>query len=155
MKLNEQEKSERQSYWQEAKHTTSYCADLLKTIYIYIKKKKYFKKREREHADIVLDSRRSGPQFLLLLFFFVLFFVQLYRPIGISPTGNSGCFPLGKAAATESRYPTQGACWAFQRFHNPPNTDTDYGIFNVRKDVNACDCTTGMYGHHKRVCTES
>ena len=25
--------------------------------------------------------------------------------------------------------------------HNQPNSDTDYGIFNVRTDVNACDCT--------------
>ena len=32
-------------------------------------------------------------------------------------------------------------------FHNPPNTDIDYKIFNVRTDVNACDCT--------RVCTDT
>ena len=30
--------------------------------------------------------------------------------------------------------------WVFQCFHNPPNSDMDYGIFNVRIDVNACDC---------------
>ena len=30
-----------------------------------------------------------------------------------------------------------------------------FGIFNVRTDVNACDCTRGLYGHRKRVCTES
>ena len=29
------------------------------------------------------------------------------------------------------------------------------GIFNVRTDVNSCNCTRGLYGHHKRVCTES
>ena len=29
------------------------------------------------------------------------------------------------------------------------------GIFNVRTDVNACDCTRGLHGHRKRVCTES
>ena len=29
------------------------------------------------------------------------------------------------------------------------------GIFSVHTDVNACDCTQGMYGHHKRVCAES
>ena len=27
--------------------------------------------------------------------------------------------------------------------HNPLNSDMDYGIFNVRTDVNACDCTLG------------
>ena len=29
------------------------------------------------------------------------------------------------------------------------------GIFNVRTDVSACDCTQGLYGHCKRACTES
>ena len=29
------------------------------------------------------------------------------------------------------------------------------GFFNVRTDVNACHCTLGLYGHRKRVCTES
>ena len=33
--------------------------------------------------------------------------------------------------------------------HNPPN------IFNVRTDVNACNCTRGCTGTRKRVCTES
>ena len=27
--------------------------------------------------------------------------------------GNSACFPRGKPAATESSYPTYGACWVF------------------------------------------
>ena len=30
-----------------------------------------------------------------------------------------------------------------------------WGIFNVRTDANACDCTRGLYGLRKRVCTES
>ena len=28
-------------------------------------------------------------------------------------------------------------------------------IFNVRTDGDACDCIRGLYGHRKRVCTES
>ena len=38
-----------------------------------------------------------------------------------------------------------------------PNNGTAavFGIFNVHADVDACDCTRWMYGHHKRVCTES
>ena len=51
--------------------------------------------------------------------------------------------PRGKPAATESGYPTYGACWMFLCLHNPPNSDMDYGIFNVRTDVNACDCARG------------
>ena len=61
--------------------------------------------------------------------------------------GNSGCLPQEKPAATESRYPTHGACcflfYFFKCFHNPPNSDRDYGIFNVRTDVNVCDCARG------------
>ena len=57
--------------------------------------------------------------------------------------GNSGRFPRGKPAATESRYPAYGACWVFQCLHNPPNSDLDYRIFNVRTNVDACDCTRG------------
>ena len=54
---------------------------------------------------------------LLLFFFFFSFFyfhfLQVYCPLGISPVGNSGCFPRGKSAVTESRYPTYCACWVF------------------------------------------
>ena len=38
------------------------------------------------------------------------YFLQLYCPNGISPMGNLGCFPRGKPAATESRYPAYDAC---------------------------------------------
>ena len=68
--------------------------------------------------------------------------------------GISGCFPQGKPAATESRYPTYNACMVFECFHNPPDSDTDYRIFNVRTDVtlNACDRTRE---YSDRVCTGS
>ena len=54
--------------------------------------------------------------FLLSFFFFHFFFYSLFtaassRPNGISPMGNSGCFPRGKLAATESRYPSYCARW--------------------------------------------
>ena len=66
--------------------------------------------------------------------------------------GNSGCLPWGKLAATESRYPTYRACRVFYCFHNPPNSDTD--LYRAHR----CKCMrlhTGVYGHRKRVCTES
>ena len=44
---------------------------------------------------------------------------------------------------TESRYPTYVACWVFECFHNPPNSEMDYWIFNVCTDVNACNCRQG------------
>ena len=47
-------------------------------------------------------------------YFYFFFWVHFLKkpfdnrivPNGISPMGNSGCFPRGKPAATESRYPT-------------------------------------------------
>ena len=46
--------------------------------------------------------------------------------------GNSDCFPRGKPAATESHYPTYCACRVFYCLDNPPNSNTDYRICNVR-----------------------
>ena len=65
----------------------------------------------------------------------------MYCPYGISPMGNSGCLLWGKPAVTESCYPTYSTCWMFLCFHNPSNSGMDYGIFNVRTDVNACNYT--------------
>ena len=48
--------------------------------------------------------------------FFSDFFFLLYCPNRFSPIGISGCLPWGKPAATESRYPTYGACWMFLVF---------------------------------------
>ena len=75
------------------------------------------KKKKKDNTNV---TRTTGSSFfgstgiLFLLFFFLFFnFLQLYCPNGISPMGNSGCFPRGKPAAKESRYPTHSACWVF------------------------------------------
>ena len=49
----------------------------------------------------------------LLLLLLQISILQLYCPIGIPSMGIAGCFPWGKPAATESRYPTYCACWVF------------------------------------------
>ena len=95
----------------------------------------YFKKKK---------TKKKKKLCLEYIFYFFYFFLQLYCPNRISPTANSSCLPWGKPAATESCYPTYGACWVFQCFHNPPNSDMDYGIFIVRTDINAYDCTRGF-----------
>ena len=59
--------------------------------------------------------------------------------------GNSGSFPRRKPAATESRFPTYGAC--MMGVGDPPDSDVDYRMFNVRTDINAYGCTRGVYGH--------
>ena len=76
----------------------------------------------------------------LLFFFFFTFYNCLFQ-LDLS-SGKFGLPSSGeKLAATESRYPTYGACWVFYYFHNRPNSDMDYGIFNVHTDVIACNCT--------------
>ena len=87
------------------------------------------------HVAIDEQSWRttSAAEHVQAYFYFFFFFNNCIVPIGISPVGNSGCLPRGKPAATQSRYPTYGACClVFQCLHNPPNSDVDYGIFNVR-----------------------
>ena len=51
---------------------------------------------------------------------------------------------MGKPVATKSRYPAYVLSRVFQCFYNPPNSDMDYGIFNVRTDINAYDCIWGF-----------
>ena len=64
-------------------------------------------------------------------------------------------FTPGESQLRQSRYTTYGACWAFSCFHNPPNSDVVYRIFNVRTAVDACDCTRGCTDTRMRVCAES
>ena len=47
-------------------------------------------------------------------------------------TWHSGCFPRGKRAAMLRRYPVFFLCAVFSCFRNPPNSNIDYRIFNVR-----------------------
>ena len=61
----------------------------------------------QRHLLIVRNHGRYVLQFVCF------FFLQLYCPNGIFPIGNSGFLPRGKPAATESGYPTYGACWVF------------------------------------------
>ena len=81
-------------------------------------------------------------------------FTTVFCPNGIYPIENLGCFPRGKLAAAESRYPTYSACWAFLCFHNLPNSDMDYEVFNVYTDMYACDSSRGCTDTRKRVCTK-
>ena len=69
--------------------------------------------------------------------------------------GKFGSPYMGKAQQLqEQRYPFLSVCAVF------PCVQTMiwlpvFGFFNVRTDGDACDCTRGLYGHRKRVCTES
>ena len=54
----------------------------------------------------------------------------------------------------EQRYPFLAVCVVFS-FVQTVVWLPVFGNFNVCTDVDACDCTQGLYGHRKRVCTES
>ena len=58
---------------------------------------------------------------------------QLWQSCAPQPTMHAGCVSI---------------------FYNPWNSDVYYRIFNVHADVNARKLLTGVYGHHKRVCSE-
>ena len=75
-------------------------------------------------------------------------------PVGFLPLEIRVGF-LRESQLRQLRFPTYCACWVFSCFHNPLNSDMDYRIFNVRTDVNTCDCAGGCMDTRKRVCTES
>ena len=54
----------------------------------------------------------------------------------------------------EQRYPFLSVCVVFSCVQTMVWLPV-FGIFNVRTDVDACDCTRRLYGHRKRVCAES
>ena len=68
---------------------------------------------------------------IIFLFILFIYFYNCIVPLGFLPCEIRICFPRGKPAATESRYPTYGACCVFECFHSIPNSNLDYRIFNV------------------------
>ena len=62
-----------------------------------------------------------------LVFFFFFFFELSHWDFSL---GNLGHLSW-KSQLRESCYPTYSACWVFQCFHNPPDSDMDYRIFKM------------------------
>ena len=71
------------------------------------------------------------------------------------PLGKSGLPYMGKAEQPqEQRYPFLSVCVVFSRVQTMVWLPV-FGSFNVHTHVEACNCTRGLYWHHKRVCTGS
>ena len=69
--------------------------------------------------------------------------------------GNSGRLSwVTLQQPQEQRYPFLPACAVLSCFQTVVYLPM-LGIFNVRTDVTTRDCTQGLHGHRKRVCTES
>ena len=58
--------------------------------------------------------------------------------------GICGLLSPGKANCSRVALPNPpGPCLVFWCFHNTPNSDMEYRIFNVRTGFDVCDCTRG------------
>ena len=85
-----------------------------------------------------LPTLRKGPHLLGDHFFLNNCIV----PMEFLPWENGWPSP-GKASSDSVALPNLWCMLGALCFHNPPSFDMDYGIFNVRTDVHACDCTWG------------
>ena len=73
----------------------------------------------------------------------------------IIPCGKSGSpYPGKSQQPQEHRYPFLSVCGVFSCIQTMIWLPV-FGIFNVRSDADACDCTRGLCGHRQRVRTES
>ena len=68
----------------------------------------------------------GGPPAAACYLFIYLLCLQLLSQVDFSQ-GKSGCFSRGKPAATESRCPTYGACWAFSSPNLSLNSESRSG----------------------------
>ena len=89
---------------------------------------------------VVVVCKNMKKICIIILCIFV--FLNCIVPLGFLPQDIQVAFP-GESQLQQACYPTNNACWVFQRFNNPPNSDLDYRIFNVRTNVNTWDCMRG------------
>ena len=87
-----------------------------------------------------------------MIFFFFFFFCSA----SLSLVGNSGHLNwVIKTAAARAALPFFiSVCSVLTYPYNGTRLPV-FGIFNMRTDVDACDCTRGEYGHRKRICIKS
>ena len=85
------------------------------------------------------------------IFFFSISFIPC-RQLGLPYVGRASVAVRAAAARAVLPIPNS-ACSIFMC----PNKGMAamLGTFNMHLDVKACVCTQGLYGHRKRVCTES
>ena len=82
-------------------------------------------------------------------------FIYFYLALHASVVGNSGRLTWVRLQPPqEQRYSFLIVCVVFSYVLTKVLL-TMFRIFNVCTDVNACNCTLGLYGYCKRVCAES
>ena len=87
------------------------------------------KKTPTPHDQTLYQHKKPDNNNRTTQFLFSFYFIRL-----IIPFGKFGPSYLGKTkAAARAALPSPTcACWVFSCFRNPPNSDMDYMIFNVR-----------------------
>ena len=81
--------------------------------------------------------------------------LSLFLALHLSLARNSGCLTWVRLQQPqEQRYPFLTVHAVFSCVQTKVRLPVLW-IFHVRTDVNARDCTRGLCGHRKRVCTES
>ena len=107
----------------------------------------------------LLVNTRRCTQFVFFVFFV---FCTLRCPNGNVSHGKFGSLSRRKAggnsrAALPNLINSKVACWVFSSFRNPPNSDMDYRIFNVRTWSFSCVRVqythTGGWAHQQQVST--
>ena len=108
----------------------------------------------QQPTPVVIDDGQSD--FILVLFHLLFsIFYNCIALLGFQPLGNSGCFPSGQSAMTESRYPTYDACSVFSVSIIRRTLTWTIGSLTCNTAVNACGCTRGCWnGHRIRVSTQ-
>ena len=96
--------------------------------------------------------------FSVYFYFFILFlcFIFIFLITALSLVRNSGRLYRVRYAQQpqEERHPFLPVCAVFTCVRTMAWLPV-FGLFNVRTDVDTCDCTRGLYGHRERVCSEN
>ena len=92
----------------------------------------------------------ENVQLFILFYFSLQFFSTSSSLVGYSSRRSWVRHSSRKSSATHSYQ-----CVQYFRVSAAMVRLPVFGIFNLHTDLNACDCTRGLYGHLKRVCTES
>ena len=119
-------------------------------------------KKQKQKQKAVINLLRLLFFFLFFFFFFFSFLLLLLLfHIIINLAGGGGSWTFGSPYLSKAqkpqkqRYPFLRACAVFPCVKTQVWWLPVFGGFNVRTNVDACDCIRGLYGHRKTVCTGS
>ena len=111
------------------------------------------RKADKPEVDLWIVAH----SFFFFFYIYILKKINFFFSIAVIPCEKFGSLFLGIARLQqpqEQRYPFLTVHAVFSCVQTKVRLPVLW-IFHVRTDVNARDCTRGLCGHRKRVCTES